>query len=227
MKFCPECGHQNNDSAKFCTNCGKTLMQQAAEPEQKVAAPVVPEKTEAEAPQQSQTEQSTPQASQPAQTAYQSPQAGQQPSFYVPQPTYKPPQTYSQSPQINQQSQQAPAAATAAVSTDPEIKKGMAVLAYFSWLILIPLLLARKNAFARFHINQALVLFLISTVGNWLANLIGELLLNISPYLTLAVSGLFGIIGLIVFVLGIIGIINALQGKMKPLPIIGSIRILK
>ena len=85
MKFCPECGYQNNDSAKFCTNCGKTMMPQAAEAEQKVAAPVVPEKNEAQIPQPSQPEQ-------PSQTSYQAPQPGQQPSFYVPQPTYKPPQ---------------------------------------------------------------------------------------------------------------------------------------
>lgn len=219
MKFCPECGYQNNDSAKFCTNCGKTLMPQAAEAEQKVAAPVVPEKNEAQIPQPSQPEQ-------PPQTSYQAPQPGQQPSFYVPQPTYKPPQPNYQAAQPNQQPPQAPGAAAATVA-DPEIKKGMAVLAYFSWLILIPLLFARKNAFARFHTNQALVLFLISMVGNWLANLIGELLLNISPYLTLAVSGLFGIVNLILFALSIIGIINAVQGKTKPLPIVGNIHILR
>ena len=25
MGFCPNCGHENNDSAKFCKNCGTSL----------------------------------------------------------------------------------------------------------------------------------------------------------------------------------------------------------
>lgn len=103
----------------------------------------------------------------------------------------------------------------------------MAILAYFGILFLIPFFAAKKDPLARFHTNQGLVLFVISFVTSNVSNFIGELLLKVSPILTLISSGLFGIVSIACFVLSVIGILNAWKGLTKPLPIIGGIRILK
>lgn len=39
--YCPNCGTENNDAAKHCTNCGVAFVQQAA-PAVQAAAPVAP-----------------------------------------------------------------------------------------------------------------------------------------------------------------------------------------
>lgn len=90
--------------------------------------------------------------------------------------------------------------------------KVMALLAYLSWLILIPLLVspAKDSPFVRFHVNQGLILFI--------ANLI-------SVALSFVCIGF--ITSIICFVLMIIGIVNAVQGKAKELPIIGKFRLIK
>ena len=50
------------------------------------------------------------------------------------------------------------------VQADIEKNKPMAILAYLSWLVLIPVLLGRKSKFARYHANQGLVIAIAETV---------------------------------------------------------------
>jgi uncharacterized membrane protein len=108
---------------------------------------------------------------------------------------------------------------TATTTTrDAEQNKGMAVIAYI--LFFIPLLTGdhKKSRFVMYHTNQGLVLFLFS-VGGWIVSSI--LMLILIGFLLMFV---IGIASLVFF---IIGIINALNGKMKPLPLIGKFTILK
>ena len=112
------------------------------------------------------------------------------------------------------------------------MKKGMAILAYFGILFLIPLFAAKKDPFARYHTNQGLVLFIFMVIFNVLSNVLTSILIEISPMLVLIVlvlivSGVFGILTLLLCIFALIGIIRAAKGQMKPLPIIGGIRILK
>ena len=97
--------------------------------------------------------------------------------------------------------------------------RGLALLAYIGLLWLVPLLAAPKSAFARYHVNQGLVL--------WIANLIlsagGFVLCLIPVFGVLVLSAL----SLIILVLRIIGIVNAVQCRAKELPIIGKYTILK
>ena len=108
-----------------------------------------------------------------------------------------------------------------------QMKKGMAILAYFGILFLIPLFAAKKDPFARYHTNQGLVLFIFMVIFNVLSNVLTSILIEISPMLVLIVSGVFGILTLLLCIFALIGIIRAAKGQMKPLPIIGGIRILK
>ena len=100
--------------------------------------------------------------------------------------------------------------------------KAMAILAYLSWLVLIPLFAARESKFARFHCNQGIVLAV--------AEIIAVIVLSILDGLPL-IGWIFNIagslLGLVCFLFAILGIINAANGKAKELPIIGKFKILK
>jgi len=114
--------------------------------------------------------------------------------------------------------------------TDIESNKVMAVLAYISFLVLIPLFAAKDSPYARYHTNQGLVLFLLSMACGVICSLISSILAWI-PIIGWIMAFLISIIewaiGIVTLVLMILGIINAATGKAKELPIIGSLKILK
>ena len=86
---------------------------------------------------------------------------------------------------------------------------GLAVVAYI--LFFIPLLLSQnRSEFLNFHINQGLILFVVSAV------------LSIINY-AVSIAGLGYIFNIFTLVLVVIGIVNAVKGQMKPLPLIGNL----
>ena len=89
--------------------------------------------------------------------------------------------------------------------------KVMAVLAYLSILVLIPLFAAKDSKFARYHTNQGLILFIVDII--------------VSALTFIPVIG--WLLSLATLVLTIIGIVNAAQGKAKELPLIGKFKLLK
>ena len=105
---------------------------------------------------------------------------------------------------------------------DIQQNKVMAILAYLSWLVLIPIFAAKESKFARFHANQGLVLA-IAEIICWVA-------LGILSNIPL-IGWIFGIIetlfSLVCLIFAVIGIVNAANGKAKELPIVGKYRILK
>ncbi len=95
---------------------------------------------------------------------------------------------------------------------DAKNHKGMAVLAYFGILVLIPILAAKDSPFARYHSNQGLLLLIFAVIVSILRKIWSPL-------------GVIG--GLITFILFIIGIVNAAKGRAKELPVIGKFQLLK
>lgn len=98
----------------------------------------------------------------------------------------------------------------------------MAVFAYLSWLVLIPIFGAKGSRFARFHANQGLALAI--------AEIICWVVLGILVKLPLIgwIFGLVeGIFSLVCLIFAIIGIVNAANGRAKELPIVGKFQILK
>jgi uncharacterized membrane protein len=96
---------------------------------------------------------------------------------------------------------------------DIEKNKTMAGLAYF--IFFLPLIACPESRFARFHANQALIVFLVAVLSG---------VINIIPLLGCVIS----VIGYIFFlVLFIMGMINGFSGKAKELPLVGKIRIIK
>ena len=100
------------------------------------------------------------------------------------------------------------------------------ILSYFGLLVLVPLL-AGKTQFARFHANQGLVLFIADIIlGVVIGISVG--VLSLIPFVGVVLGSILsGVLGLGIFVLMIMGIVNAANGEMKPLPVIGGIKLIK
>ncbi|MBQ6171556.1 MAG: zinc-ribbon domain-containing protein [Clostridia bacterium] len=109
---------------------------------------------------------------------------------------------------------------------DIQNNKVMAILAYLSWLVLIPLFAAKDSPFARFHVKQGLLLAICEIIVAVVFMIINAILGSILPALLIATSIIQWLINIVFFVLSIMGIINAAQGKAKELPIVGKIKIL-
>ena len=113
------------------------------------------------------------------------------------------------------------ASQTGEIQADPadaEQNKGMAIIAYI--LFFIPLLTGdhRKSPFVMYHTNQGTVLFLFS-VGGWIVS-------SILMFILIGILVGF-VVGITSLVFLVIGIINVLNGRMKPLPLIGKYTIIK
>lgn len=134
---------------------------------------------------------------------YQDPAGGQQHQYQNPvggqQPPYQNPYTQ-----------------LSADEKDIQDNKMMAVLAYLGILVLVPIFAAKESKFARYHANQGLVLALAEVAFAIVYSILVGIL-----------STLLGLLWLGFVVLAIIGIVNAVNGRMKPLPLIGKITILK
>ncbi len=110
---------------------------------------------------------------------------------------------------------------------DIDKNKGMSIVAYLSWLVLIPLIAAPGSKYARFHSNQGLVLA-IAEVAWWIAASIVTAVFSVINYrLGMLFSAILNLANIAFLVLTIIGIINAADGRAKELPIIGKIKLLK
>ena len=100
------------------------------------------------------------------------------------------------------------------------------ILSYIGFLVLVPLL-AGKTQFARFHANQGLVLFIADIILGVLIGITTGVLALLGVVGLVLGSIVSGVLGLCIFVMVIMGIINAANGEMKPLPVIGGIKLIK
>ncbi len=89
----------------------------------------------------------------------------------------------------------------------------MAVLAYLSILVIIPLLVAKDDPFVKFHVKQGLVLTIIGLLISVLS--MGMMIWIFFP--------IVGIINLGLLALSIMGIVNVIQGKEQKLPLMGHL----
>ncbi len=112
----------------------------------------------------------------------------------------------------NQNTNPAPQVSAPTGTTTVEKNTLMGVLAYLGILIIIPYLVAKDDAFVKFHIKQGLVLVVIELIV-WVLGM------NIMW----GFYGILSIVNLAAIVLSIIGIVNVVQGKEKELPLIGSL----
>lgn len=103
---------------------------------------------------------------------------------------------------------------------DVEKNKALAIIGYiFPVLFFVPLITEAKNSpFAKFHANQQLNLLLFGVVGSIASSVLVIVLIGLllGPLVMIAGVGFM-----------ILGVINAVNGEMKPLPVIGKFALIK
>ncbi len=101
-------------------------------------------------------------------------------------------------------------------------KKLTSILCYFGIVLWLVAYLAGDKENAKFHLNQGLILSLALIVVSVASGILGLI-----PYIGWIFSIIcsLGVIAIAVF--AILGIVSAAKEEEKPLPIIGSIQILK
>ncbi len=127
---------------------------------------------------------------------------------------------------------------------DIEQNKIISLFSYLGILFLIPLLARPDSKYARFHVNQGIIYFIVDLAVTIILAIVSAICTSIAgaslSILDLA-AGNLGALGVVTTILGIIsfiiaipllilmilGIVNAVTGKAKELPIIGKFRILK
>ena len=94
-------------------------------------------------------------------------------------------------------------------------KKTTGIVAYITWIGLIIAFCAGDKEGAKFHINQALVIFLAQLVAS---------IIRVIPYVGGIVSTILSIFLVVCWVMGLV---YACKEEEKEVPLIGQIKILK
>ncbi|HBV68377.1 MAG TPA: hypothetical protein DEF04_09460 [Clostridiales bacterium] len=97
---------------------------------------------------------------------------------------------------------------------DIEKNKTMAGLSYI--VFFLPLLACPDSKYGKFHANQALLLLIVSVIGNIVLGFIPVIGWMLLPVYAVAI-----------LIMGIMGLVNGFGGKVKQLPLIGKYTIIK
>jgi uncharacterized membrane protein len=102
---------------------------------------------------------------------------------------------------------------------DAEKGKTIGILAYctlIGWIIAIVMHQNDKTRFGAFHLRQAL--------GIWIAYLACFIVIMITaPFMLFLSVFLLPVVGITTLIFVILGLVNAINGKMKPTPLIGGL----
>lgn len=101
--------------------------------------------------------------------------------------------------------------------------RAMAILAYIGPLVFIPMFAAKNSKFARFHVNQGFLLFLVWASLSVLSTFFN--LIYLPRILDVLIQLTIWLVSIPATIINVIGIVNAARGKAKELPVIGKIRI--
>lgn len=93
--------------------------------------------------------------------------------------------------------------------------KTTGIVAYLTWIGLLIAFLAGDKEGAKFHINQALVIFLFQIAGG---------IVTVIPVVGWIVGGAWSIFMIVCWIMGLIA---AVQEEEKEVPLIGKIHIIK
>lgn len=105
--------------------------------------------------------------------------------------------------------------------------KAVFLLAYLGILFFLPLVVCPHSKTGRFHANQGLLLLIASVAGQIVISILSTVILALSWRLWMVTSLLSWGWAIAMLALVVIGMVNANKGEQKPLPVIGTIRIIK
>ena len=108
-------------------------------------------------------------------------------------------------------------------------KKITGVVAYLTWIGLLVAYIAGDREGAKFHLNQALVIWLAGTVFGIVTGILSALsAIPLVGWIIAALVGLISLVGgLFFFVCWLMGLIYAIQEQEKEVPLLGRIKVLK
>lgn len=110
-----------------------------------------------------------------------------------------------------------PPPAPAAGSSEDRTVAILAYITLIGFIIAIVMHSSKKTTLGAFHLRQILGLFITGLVL-WLPGII----ISFIPFVNLLMVLLWPAIGITLFVFWIMGIIAAVNGQMKPLPLVGE-----
>ena len=109
---------------------------------------------------------------------------------------------------------------------DIEENKGIAAFAYFGLSFVMPLWAAYDSEFARFHANQGMVLAINELIVCVLI-ILSHILVAFNPLFRYIRTILWFALVIAIIFYSLYGTINAMQGKAKELPFIGTMKIIR
>ena len=113
--------------------------------------------------------------------------------------------------------------------SDISANRGMGIISYISWVVLVPIFTAKNSPYARFHANQGLILAILETgigiVSSILSNWLGKL--PLIGWVFKVVGVLVGLLIIPVCVYAVIAFVGAIRGKAMEIPFINSITLIK
>ncbi len=121
---------------------------------------------------------------------------------------------------------------------DIAANKVVSGFAYFGILFFLPLVVSPESRYGRFHANQGLILLLFSIATSIVRLILRAILVSYTydyysyssihyGFGTYIFWALSAVLWLAVMALFIIGMINGFSGKVKELPIIGKLKLIK
>ena len=110
--------------------------------------------------------------------------------------------------------------------------KGVTYFSYFGIFALIPFFTEKDDEFVQFHAKQGLNLLIFEVFAAGIFNILSFIFLidvtnPVLWFASTAVTFISSIIYLLFLIISIIGMINVSKGLKTPLPVIGSIQIIK
>lgn len=112
---------------------------------------------------------------------------------------------------------------------DINANRAMGIISYISWVVLVPIFVAKNSPYARFHANQGLILAILETGLGIVSSILRSMFNRIPVVRTIFdIAGwLVGLLMIPVAVYCIIAFVGAIRGKAMEIPFINSIKILK
>lgn len=104
--------------------------------------------------------------------------------------------------------------------------KTIAILSYITligWIVAIVMHGSNKTQLGAYHIRQSLGFMIFSIALVIVFSLITFAILMAAPFIGILFSLISWLLYIGIIVLWIIGLINAINGQMKPIPIIGNL----
>lgn len=105
-------------------------------------------------------------------------------------------------------------------------KKVTGILSYFGIILWLVAYLAGDKEGAKFHLNQSLILTLISFIWGAFTGFAGRIFGAI-PVIRVVFALVCLAVSIAMFVFWIMGLVSAIKEEEKPLPYIGGVQLLK